>query len=320
MKAAQLVAPRTFDMVDAPIPSLSGAGPDRVVVKTNRVCVCASDMPYFSYDRGTYPQAAGLSAHECIGTIAESTAPDFSVGDKVLSVPDGQYGLAEYFAADAERTVHLPGEFSNEILMAQPLGTVIWACRKLPNMLGARTVVYGQGPMGMLFNRLFSNLGAKTIVAVERVPERLALAKAMGATHAVHCDEEDVVARVRDINGGVMADVVVEIVGHNTETLTACVSLARRGGTVLAFGVPDDAVYPVPFAQMFGQNISLIGSVGPECQHDYPLAIDMIHQGRLDVTPILTHDFPFELSDVQRGYELFVDRKDGAVKVVIHME
>jgi threonine dehydrogenase-like Zn-dependent dehydrogenase len=320
VKAAQLVAPRTFDMVDAPIPTLDGAGPDRVVVKTNRVCICASDMPHFSYDRGTYPQPTGLSAHECIGTIVESTAPDFKAGDQVLSVPDGQHGLAEYFVADAVRTAHLPEGFSNEILMAQPLGTVIWACRKLPNLLGARTVVYGQGPMGMLFNRLFSNMGAKTIVAVERVPERLALAKAMGATHALHTDEEDVVARVREINGGVMADIVVEIVGHNTETLTACVSLARRGGTVLAFGVPDDAVYPVPFAQMFGQNISLICSVGPDCQNDYPLAIDMIHQGRLDVTPILTHDLPFELAEVQRGYELFVDRKDGAVKVVIHME
>ncbi|MBT3270597.1 zinc-binding dehydrogenase [Candidatus Poribacteria bacterium] len=320
MRAARLIAPRTYDMVDIPVPSLAGAGPDRVVVKTNRVCLCASDMPYFSYDRGTYPQPPGLSAHECLGTVAESTSPRLAVGDQVLSVPDGQHGMAEYFLADAVRTVHLPDGFSNEILMAQPLGTVIWACRKLPNMLGAKTVVYGQGPMGLLFNRLFSNLGAKTIVGVERVPERLALAEAMGATHVVNSGEEDVVARVRDITGGEMADIVVEIVGHNTETLAACVSLVRREGTVLAFGVPDDAVYPVPFGEMFGKNISLISSVGPDCQHDYPLAIDMIHQGRLDVTPILSHDMPFTTDDVQTGYELFVGRKEGAVKVMIHME
>ncbi len=320
MRAAQLIAPRTYDMVDAPTPSLTDAGADRVVVKTNRICLCASDMPAWAYDHGEYPQAPGLSAHECLGTVTESTSPRFSPGDLVLSVPDGSAGLAEYFVAAAERTVHLPDGFSNEILMAQPLGTVIWACRKLPNLLGARTVVFGQGPMGLLFCRLFSNLGAKTIVGVERVPERLALSEAMGATHALNSDEVDVAAAVRDINGGVMADIVVEIVGHNTETLTTCVSLVRRGGTVLAFGVPDDAVYPVPFSQMFSQNISLIGSVGPECQHDYPLAIDMIHQKRLDITPILTHDLAFTASDVQRAYELFVGRKEGAVKVMVHME
>ena len=320
MRAARLIAPRTYDMVDVPIPSLDDAPADRAVVKTNRVCLCASDMPAFAYDLGTYPQRPGLSAHECLGTVVESTSARLAVGDEVLAVPDGSCGMAEYFTADAVRTVHLPDGFSNEILMAQPLGTVIWAARKLPNMLGAKTVIYGQGPMGLLFCRLFSNLGARTVVGVERVPERLALSEAMGATHVVNSDEEDVVARVREITGGEMADIVVEIVGHNTETLTACVSLLRRSGTLLAFGVPDDAIYPVPFAEMFGKNISLIGSVGPDCQHDYPLAIDMIHQGRLDVTPILTHDMPFTASDVQKGYELFVGRKEGAVKVMIHME
>jgi threonine dehydrogenase-like Zn-dependent dehydrogenase len=115
-----------------------------------------------------------------------------------------------------------------------------------------------------------------------------------------------------------MADLVVEIVGHQTETINQCLDLVKRGGTILCFGVPDDEVYNFNYGKFFRRNIRLIGSVGPEVQSDFPLAMDMITQGRIDVSPIITHHLPF--TEVQKGFEFFVYRKNGAIKVVLEYD
>ena len=178
--------------------------------------------------------------------------------------------------------------------MSQPLGTVVWACRKLPNLLNLDTVVIGQGPMGLLFTHILSNLGAKTVITTDLVDFRLSVSKKMHATHTINAAEEDPVAVVAEITEGRMADLVIEVVGHQTETINECLSLLKRDGTLLAFGVPDDQVYDFHFADFFRKNIRFIGSVGPDAPNDFPLAMDMIAQGRLDVSPIITHHLPLQ--------------------------
>ena len=203
--------------------------------------------------------------------------------------------------------------------MAQPLGTVIWACQKLGSLLNLDTVVVGQGPMGLLISHVLSNLGARTVIGMDRVDARLEAASRMMATHTVHVDGEDPVAAVRDITDGRMADLVFEAVGHQTDTIRLCSKLVRRLGTILAFGVPDDTEYEdLPFGEMFSKNVTLIGSVGPDGVSGYALARDMILQRRVDVSPMITHILPFR--DVQHAHELFVDRMQGAIKVVLDYE
>ena len=53
----------------------------------------------------------------------------------------------------------------------------------------------------------------------------------------------------------------------------------------------------------------------PEAQRDFPLAMDMITQGRIQVGPIITHQLPF--TEVQRGFEMFLNKQDGAIKIVL---
>lgn len=86
-----------------------------------------------------------------------------------------------------------------------------------------------------------------------------------------------------------MADLIVEVVGHQTGTINQCLDLAKRGGTILAFGVPGKDIYNFRFSDFFRKNIRLIGSVTPDVQNDFPLAMDMITQRRIDVSPIITH-------------------------------
>lgn len=343
MKAAQIVAPRKVEVVDVPEPSMDGK-PGMVKVRLERGCLCGSDSPLFAYDltefgdpkiqrhlekgpllpydpADPYPLMPGQSIHECLGTVVESTSPDAREGDLVLALPVNMAGLCDYILLPAARTIPLPPNAvtKEQILMTQPLGTVIWAFQKLKSVLDQHTVVVGQGPMGLLFSRMLSQMGARTVVGLDTLAYRLEVSRQMGATHTVDVSREDPMATVREITGWGMADLVVEAVGHQTETIGFCLKLLRPGGRLMAFGVPDEAIYEdFPYAELFRQNVTLIGSVGPDPVPSFGLSSDLIAQGRFDVSPIISHILPFD--EIQTAYELFVDRKDRAVKVVIDYE
>jgi 2-desacetyl-2-hydroxyethyl bacteriochlorophyllide A dehydrogenase len=317
MKAAQIVAPRRFEIIEIPDPDIGTEAAGSVLIRTRRSAICGSDMPFFVRELpdSDYPLPPGQSMHECIGIVAASKSQRFREGDAVLSIPAQKDGLAEYFVSGEAATVPLPTyEDQDRMLMAQPLGTVIWACRKLGNLLNRDTVVVGQGPMGLLMAHMLSNLGARTVIVTDLVDYRLEASRQMHATHAINVTRQDPVAAVAEITAGRMADVVIEAVGHQVETINQCLNLVRHGGTVVAFGVPDEKFYHFRFSDFFRRNVHLIGSVGQDVQNDVPLAMDMITQGRIDVSPIITHHIPF--TEAQRGFELSLLKHDRAIKVV----
>ena len=322
MKAAHVVAHRQIEVFETDAPKMEDFPVGSIKVKTRMTAICGSDSPHFVLERQVkdYPLNIGISIHECVGTVTETKSDKFKTGDLVQARPTaGIGGLAEYYISHDNVAVKLV-DFDplDQILMSQPLGTVIWAVRKLGNILNQDTVILGQGPMGLLMTHMLSNLGAKTIIATDTVDFRLATARRMRATHTVNPERGDIVAQVREITDGRMADLVVEIVGHNQQTVNFCLKLAKRLGTVLAFGVPDEDVYAFQYGEFFRKNVTMIGSVGPDSQNDYPLAMDMIAQGRLDVSPLITHHLPF--TEIQKGFELFIDHRDQAIKVILGYE
>ena len=318
MKAGQIVAPHHIEIIDIEKPNISDYPDGTVMIKTLHSAICGSDMPHFVLENlpERYPLGHGLSIHEAIGVITESKSDRFKEGDEVLALPRHIGACAEYFLSNEDVTIPLV-EYDRKdcILMSQPLGTVVWACRKLGNLINLDTVVIGQGPMGLLIAFMLSNLGAKTVITTDLFDFRLDVSKQMRATHTVNSATEDLVGTVKDITDGRMADLVVEVVGHQTETINTCLKLLKREGTLLAFGVPDDEVYDFHFAEFFRKNIQFIGSVGPNVQNDFPLAMDMIAQGRIDVSPIITHHLPF--TEVQKGFEMALHKKNEAIKIVL---
>ncbi len=323
MKVGQIVAPRQIEIIEIEKPDLADYPDGMVMIQTVHSAICGSDMPWFVLEspQEAYPLRAGLSIHEAIGVVVESKSERFKPGDEVLALPSDIGGLSEYFLSHENAII--PLSFSQEtvtsvrkdcLLMAQPLGTVVWACRKLGNLLNQVTVVIGQGPMGLLFTHMLSNLGARAVITTDLVDFRLDVSKQMRATHTINAAQEDPVAVVAELTDGRMADLVIEVVGHQTETINQCLQLLKKEGTLLAFGVPDDEVYNFDFADFFRKNLRFIGSVGPEAQNDFPLARDMILQGRFDVSPIITHHLPF--TEAQRGFEMSLNKKDEAIKIV----
>jgi L-iditol 2-dehydrogenase len=164
MKALQLVKPRQFEMVDVARPE---AGDDQVLVRLEKVVLCGSDIPKFTgMWRGlTYPLPPGMPIHECVGTVAESRSPRFDVGDRVVAVPAGDQGLAEYYAADAIKAVHIPAALvgSEVSLLIQPLSTVVYALDRLGDVSDRAAVVVGLGPIGLLTTWLLHRYGAEVV-------------------------------------------------------------------------------------------------------------------------------------------------------------
>lgn len=316
MKVAIQVDHQKIEIIEADEPDINKLPDGAVKIKTELSAICGSDTPKWLLEQADYPGRLGLSIHEAIGTVSASNSDRFSPGDRVLALPREVGGCSEYFTSHETVTMPLVDyERDDCILMAQPLGTVIWAIRKLGSVIDKDVAVMGQGPIGLLTVHSLSNLGAKRVIGIDPVEFRLETGRKMRATHSINPDREDVIEKVSEITNGEMLDVAVEMVGHNFETVGTCLELVKRRGTVLCFGIPDENIYPFNYRAIISKNISLIGSVGPEAQRDFPLAMDWISQGRIDVAPMITHRIPF--TDVQKGFEMFVNERDKAIKVVM---
>ena len=338
MKAVQITGPRKAEIIEVEMPVLKEGD---VRVRIQKTCLCGSDIPYFGYDQqklldegkpnaaghidysqsNVYPLPVGLSLHECVGVVVESASSDFQEGDFVLALPFDQYGFFEYLTLPESRIFPLPEEpvSKQEILMAQPLGTLLYAWRMMPEIEGKKVAVIGQGPIGLMFNALLKLRGVGTVIGIDRLEERASVGRQMGADEIIVSGGAVSVEQLSDLTNGDMADVVIEAAGHADLSFNEAVDLVRKEGTIFEFGVVDtDYVDNYPFGKVFYKNLTVRHSVGAKDKGDFLTAADLIAEGKVDMKPLLTHSFPFE--NAQTAYETFVDRKDGAIKVLIDFE
>ena len=334
----QITGPRKAEIIEVEMPVLKEGD---VRVRIQKTCLCGSDIPYFGYDQqklldegkpnaaghidysqsNVYPLPAGLSLHECVGVVVESASSDFQEGDFVLALPFDQYGFFEYLTLPESRIFPLPEEpvSKQEILMAQPLGTLLYAWRMMPEIEGKKVAVIGQGPIGLMFNALLKLRGVGTVIGIDRLEERASVGRQMGADEIIVSGGAGSVEQLSDLTNGDMADVVIEAAGHADLSFNEAVDLVRKEGTIFEFGVVDtDYVDNYPFGKVFYKNLTVRHSVGAKDKGDFLTAADLIAEGKVDMKPLLTHSFPFE--NAQTAYETFVDRKDGAIKVLIDFE
>jgi L-iditol 2-dehydrogenase len=257
IQAGQIVGPGRVEIVSIPAPEPREG---QIRVRPTIGCLCGSDLPYFLADSANPmmhgrvpPLAPSLSLHELIGVVDASRSPEYAEGDRVLALPYEHYGLAEAFLSEPARAVPLPPEARGDhLVLAQPLGTIVHALNKFGRLINQNVVVVGQGPIGLLFTGLLTRLGVRRLIALELLPERRAAARRMGATHVLDPRETGPAEAVPALTEGQGADLVVEAVGE-PETLAGCIDLIRRGGVILAFGVPHQLRYDLPFGKLFFQ-------------------------------------------------------------------
>lgn len=313
MRAFQLVAPRRFQELDLPMPAMSKG---RVLIRTACVSICGSDWYTVNHGReyDSFPLDVGFPIHEVAGVVVESDVPQFQPGDRVLEVGyDG--GLKEFHLRTPEQLVKFPAQGAlEELLMSQPLGVVLHAVRKWPNMMGASAAVIGQGSIGQFFTAVLKMLGAGPIVAIDKDDYRLGISRKMGASHVVNPAGVDAVRTVREILGGGAPHMVVEACGLE-ETFSMAVDLACREGMLTFFGLPKVKWLPFRMADLVRTSTTVYTSNRGERDADFATARDLIVTGRICPRPLITHRLP--VGEVLKAFELAESRADNALKIVL---
>lgn len=322
MLAGQFVSRRRIELVEIPEPQLPGRSerPGQMIFQPEMTCLCGSDLPYFDGDfeghEIPYPQPVGMSLHEMVGTVTDTNGQRWQPGTRVLAVPVGQHGLFERFVMSEQRAVALDPRLPDELAMlAQPFGTVVFALKKLPNMIDRDVVVLGQGPIGQMFNVGLRNLGARRIIGVDPLSNRLPMSLQMGATHTVGSKGREALAEIRDLLDGQLPEIVIEAVGHRALAFNDAVELSRPFGQILMFGVPAIPADGLMLKAAMMKNLTISTSLNPDFERTFPLAMQWIAEGRVNLAPLITHRF--RLAEIQTAYDVFRDRVDGAQKVLV---
>ena len=203
---------------------------------------------------------------------------------------------------------------------------------------GDTVAVWGCGPVGQFAIASAFMLGAARVIAIDRLHERLELARSLGAV-TVDFGEEDVsvLTAVKDLTGGIGPDACVDAVGlesHSRElqgfydrvktalmletdrpsVLRQAIQAVRKGGTVSIPGVYGGLLDKVPFGAAFGKGITM--KMGQTNMHNYmkPL-LDRIEGGQIDPSYIISHRITLE--EAPRMYEVWRDKKESVTKIVI---
>ena len=317
MKAAQITARGKIELVDAADPG--APKPGQVVVTAETGCLCGSDIPFFSEAQPAYPLPPGLSLHEIIGRVTATASPAFKSGDRVLAMPRGLVGCVEQLVLGDDRLVPIDDTLSNDAaVLSQPMATVLSALSTIPNAVGLTVAVLGQGPIGLLFDACLSSLGAARIIGIDAREARVSRSCEFGATDVFVTRERggrDAIDHVAQLTGGVMADLVVEAVGHEEQQFNLAAALARNKGRMLYFGIPPDKGIDVTFEPVVRKSLTIHTSVPEDLRPFVRIAQRMITRGRIDPARLITHRFPF--AQVQTAFETYRDRRDGALKVLL---
>lgn len=318
MKALQLVKPRQFEAVAVARPE---PGDGQILVRLEKVVLCGSDIPKFvGLWRGlSYPLPVGMPIHECVGTVDGSRSPRFRAGDRVVAVPQGDQGLAEYYVAAAAKAVHIPAALAGTDvnLLIQPLSTVVYGLDRLGDVAGRTVAVVGLGPIGLLTTWLLRQRGAQ-VVGIDPLAWRCAAARRLGAARTYDVHSERVLDVARQGEAWQAVDICVEAVGQQTRTINDCLTLVRHRGQVLALGVPLEPVYAFDYMRFFRANLDLIASVTPPDESYMERAAELLTGRDQELAFLLTHGFGPDPAEVAEAFTLYETRGPGEpLKIVI---
>lgn len=185
--------------------------------------------------------------------------------------------------------------------------------------LGDTAVIVGQGPVGLAATVAARLRGAGQLITVDTVPQRLELSKRLGADVALDATGVDVVEEVRRLTGGWMADVAIEAVG-TPETFVTALRLTRPAGVLSSignYGMHGALTLPLDAGAFMGGigEKRIVTTTAPGGKDRGRRLLNLIANGRFDLSPLVTHSFP--LDEIDDAYDLVRQRDERVCKVTI---
>jgi L-iditol 2-dehydrogenase len=341
MKALVLTEYNHFELQDVDKPTIK---PNEVLVRVQAVGICGSDVHGMdgSSGRRIPPIVMG---HEASGIIAEvgSDVKDWSTGDRVtfdstvyalddwysrrgmynlsdgrevvgVSTPDfkRQGAFAEYVTVPQHILYAIPENVTfTQAALVEPVAVALHAVSLTPIQINDSAVVVGAGMIGLFVIQALKLAGCATIIAIDLDDDRLALAKDLGATHAINARSADVAQQVQALTHGRGADVSFEVVGAGPTVKTA-IYCVRKGGTVTLVGNLAPTV-DIPLQAVVTRQLRLQGSCA--INGEYEAALALISSGRMNVEAILSAEVP--LAEGADWFKRLYDKEKGLIKVVL---
>ena len=345
MRALVVSEPNAFAVRDVPRPQ---PGPNEVLCRVRAIAICGTDPHIIQgHYPGFWPKDWPLvPGHEWCGDVVElgpgAEIFGWTAGTRVAGTShapcgfcrrcvEGRYNLCERFGdmrvhrqyghnadgAYAEYVVHsirsvfpVPDELSDEeAAMLDPTAIALHTVKRGAPAPGATVVVVGPGVMGLLVAECARALGAGRVIVIGR-GARLARAGELGH-ETLDFTAEDPVEGVRERTGGAGADVALECSG-DPAALGQCIELLRFGGRVAVIGIPMEGAH-VPLQRAVLGEIDIVGVRA--AAGEMPEAIALVAAGRIRLAELVTHRFALE--DFREAYDTFVERRDGALKVIV---
>jgi threonine dehydrogenase-like Zn-dependent dehydrogenase len=250
-------------------------------------------------------------------------------------------GQAEYVRVPMADTTHVKipeGLIDEQVLFLGDIFPTGWQAAVNCDIQRADTVaIWGAGPVGQMAIRSAVLLGARQVVVIDRVPERLAMARAGGAT-TINFDEESVLDRLKDLTNGKGPEKCIDAVGmesHATRSFDAMydrvkqavmletdrphvlremIYVCRPAGTLSVPGVYGGLIDKIPFGASMNKGLTWkMGQTHVNRWTDDLLR--RIQEGQIDPSFVITHTVPLE--DGPAMYKIFRDKEDGCIKVVL---
>lgn len=325
----------------APIPYPDEPGPGQALIKTSLSTICGSDMHLVD----EMPIPAGVPmGHEAIGIVEAVGAgvTGFKAGDRVATscllscgtcrrCQEGEAQVCETFNAPGNllfgaqgdyflvngaqnSLAKVPDSLSDEqvLFVTDIMSTGFGAIERAEIKPGDTVVVFAQGPVGLCATAGARAYGAGTIIAVESIPERAAMAKRFGAD--IVLDPADAVAKIMAHTNNKGVDIAVEALGHQVTFENAC-AVVRNGGTVSSVGVYG--AFPQLTMPTSGSFIhrKLVTTLCPVGTARMDRLMALVSGGKVDLTPLITHSM--KLSETPAGYDLFRKKEGGVLKIAL---
>ena len=319
---------------------------DEVLVKLEYVGICGSDLHYYESGAiGDYVvKPPFVLGHEPGGIIVEvgKNVTHLRPGDRVALEPGktcghcefcktGRYNLCpdvvffatppvdgvfqEYVAHEAALCFKLPDNVSTlEGALIEPLAVGFHAALQGDAHLGQTAVVMGSGCIGLVSMMALKARGVSRVFVVDVMEKRLQKAMELGADGVINGSSEDVLQKMEELTDGRGADLIIETAGSEI-TASQAIRIAKKGAVIVLVGYSRTGEMTLPMSLALDKELTF--KTVFRYRNIYPLAIDAVASGKVNLKGIVTDIFPF--SCVQEAMDASVSRKADIVKAVIQI-
>jgi threonine dehydrogenase-like Zn-dependent dehydrogenase len=308
---------------------------DRVVVPFN---ICCGECWFCQNGYWSCCERTNRNADKAKEMFGHTTGGLFGYSHLTGGYPGGQAQYARVPFADVAPTKVPNGLTDEQVLFLTDIFPTGWQAAEFANIKPGDTVaVFGCGPVGQFAIRSALMMGAGRVVAIDRIPERLAMAAQAGA-EIVNFDKEEPYDRLNQLTGGRGPDSCIDAVGmeaHGSGAFDAvmdrgeaalgittdrihamrqCISNCRCGGTVSLSGVYGGFPNHVNLGAAFQKGLTIRMGQCNVLNYMEKL-LRMIEEGKFDPSFVITHEVP--LDDAPKMYDVFKKKQDGCIKVVM---